>query len=74
MLAHHGGGARAIFASEMVRIGEDEVGGGGSAAKPLNFIGKVLLQRRSRRLGGGGDTNDNLVRIGEERGSSGIFW
>ena len=55
LLAHHGGGARAIFASEMVRIGEDEVGGG-SAAKPLNFIGKFLLQRRSRRLGGGSKT------------------
>ena len=38
----------------------------GSAAKPLNFIGKVLLQRRSRRLGG--VKNDNLVRIGEEGG------
>ena len=61
-----GGGARAIFASEMVRIGEDEVGG--SAAKPLNFIGKVLLQRRSRR--GGGVKNDNLVRIGEEGGQA----
>ena len=52
LLAHHGGGARAIFASEMVRIGEDEVGGG-SAAKPLNFIGKLSLQRQNRHLGGG---------------------
>ena len=31
------GGGQAIFVSEMVRIGEEEVGG--SAAKPLNFIG-----------------------------------
>ena len=40
---------------------------GGSAAKPLNFIGKVLLRRRSRFLGGGGQC-DNLGRIGEEGG------
>ena len=58
--------ARVIFASKMVRIGKDEVGGG-SAAKPLNFIGRFLLQWRSRRLGGG-VKNDNLVRIGEEGG------
>ena len=45
--------------------------GGGSAAKPLNFIGKVLLQRRSRRLGGE-VKNDNLVRIGEEGGEGGV--
>ena len=51
LLAHHGGYTQAIFASEMVSIGEDKLGG--SAAKPLNFIGKFSLRRRSRRLEGG---------------------
>ena len=47
-----GGGGSSNFC---LRNGEDwwgRVGGGRSAAKPLNFIGKFLLRRRSRRLGG----------------------
>ena len=46
-----GEGARPIFASEMVRIGEDELGGG-SAAKPLNFIGRFYCSGEAAAWGG----------------------
>ena len=62
------GGGQAIFSSEMVRIGEEEVGGvSGEAAE---FYMSIFTAAAKPPLGGG-VKNDNLVRIGEEGGGGG---